>query len=434
MTGILRLTHVGFSVGLGLFLISGSFAYASVFTELNLLLEPGQSGTTCARTLLKDSKGQGGSGGDQGDLGEKRRSGHLERNAADIVRGIKLILNSGLRYEDIFTVPVEPVAWLSLREKEARLASDQELDGLLKIALKDPKLFAALKESTPGIADMHSLIHVMHQVLAEKPDEFGLVVAPIYNKSPSKFTALLKILSLEGEGDFAIRTYLHELGFSYGFRQERPIFFQSRQEGLKQVGKLDGEYWDIGSGIGMADRLFVDLLPENHYVFFDISPLIVGYLNGVIARYGFNAEAIQADARSLPQPGDRAVSVVRMKNVWGYVRGADKYLIQAAGLIQAGGRLILQDAKMFPRNLLRLLTFTKEPTLTLLQQGWTLTYDMDEKDGRGMYTIVLTKPIEGAARRISNDASLKLWEEMLAKAPSSIVEKLPTQNLGKSGL
>ncbi|MBK7845866.1 MAG: hypothetical protein IPJ71_19700 [Bdellovibrionales bacterium] len=48
--------------------------------------------------------------------------------------------------------------------------------------------------------------------------------------------------------------------------------------------------------------------------------------------------------------------------------------------------MILQDAKMFPRNLLRLLTVSREPTLTLLQQGWTLTYDMDEKDGRGMYT------------------------------------------------
>lgn len=424
--------HVGLPLALGPFLISGSFAYASVLTELNLLLEPGQLGPTCARTLLEDSKGPGGSSEDQGGHGERRRSGHLERNAGDIGRGIKLILNSSLRYEDIFTVPVEPVAWLRLREKEERPASDQDLDGLLKIALKDPKLFAALKESAPGIADLHSLIHFMHQLLAEKPDEFGLVVAAIYNKSPPKFAALLKILSLEGEGDFAIRTYLHELGFSYGFRQERPIFFQSRQEGLKQFGKLDGEYWDIGSGIGTVDRLFVDLLPENHYVFFDISPLIVGFLNGVIARYGFNAEAIQADVRSLPQPGDRAVSVVRMKNVWGYVRGADKYLIQAAGLIQAGGRLILQDAKIFPRNLLRLLTVSREPTLTLLQQGWTLAYDMDENDGRGMYTILLTKPIEGAAGRISEEASLKLWEEMLAKVPSAIVEKLLTQNLGKS--
>lgn len=425
MNRIFRIVLAGFPLAFGPFLISGSFAYASVLTELGLLLDRGQSGTNCTRVLLEDSKGPGGSSADQGGHGGRRRAGHLEQNAADIVRGIKLILNSGLRYEDIFTVPVEPVAWLRLREKEVGPAKDQELDGLLALALKDPGLVAALKDNPSGRAGGHSLIHFIHQLLAEKPDEFGLVAAAVYEKNPAKFAALLKILSLEGEGDFAIRNYLHELGFSFGFRHERPTFFQSKQEVLKQFGKLDGEYWDVGSGIGTADRLFIDLLPENHYVFFDISPLIVGYLNGVIARHGFNAEAIQADARSLPRSGDRTVSVVRMKNVWGYVRGADKYLIQAADLIQPGGHLIMQDTKFWPRNLLRLLTVSREPTLTLLQQGWTLSYDMDEKDGRGMYTIVLTKPVEGVARRISEKASLKLWEEMLAKAPSAIVEKLP---------
>ncbi|MBK7843045.1 MAG: hypothetical protein IPJ71_05020 [Bdellovibrionales bacterium] len=368
MNRIFRIVLAGNPLAFGPFLLSGSFAYASILTELSLLLEHGQSGTACARALLEDSSGLGGSSEERGGHGERSSSRHVERNADDIVREIKLILNSGLRYEDISTAPVEPVAWLRSRGKKVGPAKDQELDGLLALALKDPGLVATLKDSPSGRADGHSLIHVIHQLLAEKPDEFGLVAAAVYEKNPAKFAALLKILSLEGEGDFAIRTYLHELGFSFGFRHERPPFFQSKQEVLKQFGKLDGEYWDVGSGIGTADRLFIDLLPENHYVFFDISPLIVGYLNGVIARHGFNAEAIQADARSLSRSGDRTVSVVRMKNVWGYVRGAGKYLIQATDLIQPGGHLIMQDTTFWPRNLLRLLTVSREPTLTLLQQ------------------------------------------------------------------
>lgn len=168
-----------------------------------------------------------------------------------------------------------------------------------------------------------------------------------------------------------------------------------------------GEYWDLAAGPNGIGHMLSPLDPKTQYVFFDRSAFVTSYLESARALAGGlgNVRVVKTDLRKLQKPS-APLSVIRWKNVHGYVEGFEKRLAELGGWLQPGGRFVIQTDPSAGQRV-HFVEHMGPQILKLIEQGWT--FDFEPLGHGGLETMTLTKPRGPPAGKDGVRASIARW-------------------------
>jgi SAM-dependent methyltransferase len=313
-----------------------------------------------------------------------------------------LELRTDTLYQDLLTEPLAPKDWMQELGTHTPLTRER-LSALFKETELNP---SSIREFLGPAGGFHDGFAQVVDKYIKAPYSLNRAMLSAKDEMPEYFAAYLDFLDVMGRNSPAMARYLFELGYSRDVEKIVP----DKSEHIFPKFETDGEYWDLSSGLLILSHLSWELNPKTHYKFFDISPFAVGVLNAFIERNHLNAEAIQADARALPKSSKKP-AVIRVKNTWGYVRDFPDYIPDLAEALSPGGYLVFQDRRFHP-EVIRLLNATWRGAVSLLEKGWTLTYDLNLAHTDGMLFINLKKP-QGRGTKMSKDQAFAQWMQMI---------------------
>jgi hypothetical protein len=221
---------------------------------------------------------------------------------------------------------------------------------------------------------------------------------------------LAKLVSLHESGDAKAARYFEYLGRKRAEYEGASNLIDRKDKVFPPPPKdIQGEYWEMGAGASSLGS-FASFDPKTHYVLFEKSPFIKGYLDVAIEGKHVNAEAVCIDVRNIQRPSG-PIAALRAKNMVSYAPGFEKKLFEMADWIAPGGQIILQsDYRLgHPETFQKMLI---EPYGSLIKdlaaRGWRFEYYLSTKYGHP--TIILTRPLQGAA--VADQNFETRWREM----------------------
>jgi chemotaxis methyl-accepting protein methylase/16S rRNA U516 pseudouridylate synthase RsuA-like enzyme len=200
-----------------------------------------------------------------------------------------------------------------------------------------------------------------------------------------------------------------------------------------------GIQWDLASGLNYREYLR-NFNPLTVYEAFDNDPIAVSWLRTRIELLGVGRHfrVREEDIRQVQKP-ERPLALVRMKNVFSYVKGFEDKFHEMLGVdvhagerdwFEEGGKIVFE----FDRNTKGVGIFINHLILlspiveTLLERGWTVEYELT---GTSMYNLSFTKPGSGQLISEASIADAKdRWLNLRRWMLFILREKLSAQSAG----